>query len=123
LLPIATLIFAGIAAAMPAAATDSVDGAAPDDSVISPLPACKGTPIAAQRQAFKLIKSDVCTDAMELLTGIQTGKQIGSDIQAVYSDLESNFSLKPLCAASQMADFVQRVVSGKLSVGFCPAGS
>ena len=122
LLPISVLMFVGIAVAMPTIAADSVAEAVPNDAAINLLPACEGTPIATQREAVKLIKSDVCTDALELITGVQTGKQIGPDIQAVYGDIESDLSVKPMCAASLMADFVQSLITGRLSVGFCPAG-
>jgi hypothetical protein len=119
ILPIA---FVNFAVAVSTIAADPVDAAAPSGPTVGALPACKGTPVETQKEAVKLIKTDVCTDALELLTGVQTGKQIGQDIQGVYDDIESDLSVKPICAASLMADFVQQLITGKLSVGFCPSG-
>jgi hypothetical protein len=107
------------------ASADEVDDAlaTPNNPAVSLFPACGGTPIASQRKALKSIKSEVCTDLAQLLSGAQTSDQIGTDIQAVYTDIQTDFSLTPLCAASLMGVFVQRLVTGKVSAGSCPAGS
>jgi hypothetical protein len=85
--------------------------------------ACKGISIAAQTGAFELLKSEVCTNFAQIITGTQTTSQIGTDIQNAYDDMQKNFSLTPFCAASLMGVFAQRVVNGKISAGSCPAGS
>jgi hypothetical protein len=106
-------------------AADAVEDvlATPNNAAVSLLPACQGIPIATQREALKLVKSEVCTNLVQLLTGIQTGNQIGTDIQALYTDLQTNLSLTPLCAASLMGVFAQRLITGKISAGSCPAGA
>jgi hypothetical protein len=113
-----------LSVAMKTAAADGVEDAlATPNNAVSLLPACQGIPIATQREALKLVKSEVCTNLAQLLSGIQTGNQIGTDIQALYTDLQTNLSLTPLCAASLMGVFAQKVITGKISAGSCPAGS
>ena len=114
-----------VSVAMQTAAADGVDDvlATPNNGAVSLLPACQGIPIATQREALKLVKSEVCTNLAQLLSGIQTGNQIGTDIQALYTDLQTDLSLTPLCAASLMGVFAQKLITGKISAGSCPAGS
>jgi hypothetical protein len=82
------------------------------------------SPSAEYQVAYnKSIKSNVCTNAQQLLAGTQISKQIGTDIQAVYVDIQTDFSLTPLCAASLMVDFVQKVITGTIGAGSCPAAS
>jgi hypothetical protein len=104
---------------------DGVDDALaiPNYPAVSLLPACRGIPISTQKEALNLIKSEVCTNLEQLLSGIQTGNQIGTDIQALYTDLQTDLSLTPLCAASLMGVFAQKLITGKISAGSCPAGS
>jgi hypothetical protein len=108
-----------------AATADAIDQLlnTPNNSAASLVPACKGFPIATQNKALLLIKSDVCSDLAQVLNGTQSGSQIGSDFQAIYVDLQSNFSLTPICAGSLMAVFAQRLITGRVSAGLCPAGS
>jgi hypothetical protein len=107
------------------ASADQVDDAlaTPNNLAVSLIPACKGIPIATQKEALRLVKSEVCTDFAQLLSGTQTSDQIGTDIQAVYTDMQTDFSLTPLCAASLMGVFAQELITGKISAGFCPSGS
>jgi hypothetical protein len=85
--------------------------------------ACKGISIAAQTGAFELLKSEVCSNFAQIISGTQTTSQIGTDIQNAYADMQKNFSLTPFCAASLMGVFAQRIVNGKISAGSCPAAS
>jgi len=87
----------------------------------SSFPACKGLPIPAQMKAFQLIKSEVCTNLTQLLTVVQTGNQIGTDITTLFNDLQVELSLTPLCAGSLMGVFVQSLISGEVSAASCPA--
>jgi hypothetical protein len=118
------LVFVVIVSVGARASADEVDEtlATPNNLAVSLIPACKGIPIATQKEALKLVKSEVCTDLVQLLSGTQTSDQIGNDIQAVYNDLQTDLSLTPLCAASLMGVFAQRLITGKISAGFCPSG-
>jgi hypothetical protein len=119
------LIFVVASIATSRVSADGVDDAlaAPNNAAVSLLPACKGIPIARQREALKLIKSEVCTALTQLLSGTQTGNDIGTDIRDVYADLHTDLELTPICSASLMGVFVQRLITGKISAGSCPAGN
>jgi hypothetical protein len=118
------LVFIVTASVGARASADEVDEAltTPTNPVVTLIPACKGIPIATQKEGLKLVKSAVCTDLVQLLSGTQTSDQIGNDIQAVYTDLQTDLSLTPLCAASLMGVLAQRLITGKISAGFCPSG-
>jgi hypothetical protein len=108
-----------ISFAMRTAAADGLEDvlATPNNGAVSSLPACQGIPIATQREALKLVKSEVCTNLAQLLNGIQTGNQIGTDVQTLYTDLQTDLSLTPLCAASHIGVFAQKLITGKISAG------
>ena len=119
------LTFVVVIAAVKQAYADGVDDAltTPNNPAVSLLPACSGIPISTQKEALKLVKSEVCTNLAQLLSGSQTGAQIGTDLQTLYTDLQTDLLLTPLCAASLMGVFAQRLITGKISAGSCPAGS
>ena len=77
--------------------------------------ACSGIPIAQQQSALTLIKSDVCMDLEQFLIGTQTKNQFGPDLQAIYIDVQLQFSLPHWCAASLILVFAQNVITGKIS--------
>lgn len=118
------LVFVVTASVGARASADEVDEAlaTPYNSTVTLIPACQGIPIATQKEGLQLVKSEVCTDLVQLLGGTQTSDQIGNDIQAVYTDLQTDLLLTPLCAASLMGVFAQRLITGKISAGFCPSG-
>jgi hypothetical protein len=97
----------------------STDAGAPGPQVIGPFAACIGVSSTTFVSASNLIKSEVCSNLSQLLSGAETTSQIGTDIQTLYTDLQTDFSLTPLCAASLMGVFVQSVITGQISAGSC----
>jgi len=86
------------------------------------LPACAGVPDGMVRKGLKLVKTEVCTDFSQIMSGAQTGQNIGGDLQMLLTDLQSgDLTLPAFCAASLMLVFAQQVVSGNISMGSCPA--
>jgi hypothetical protein len=106
------------------ASADEIDDAlaTPNDPAVSLVPACNGIPKDAQIEALQLIKSNVCAAFTEVLN-TQSGDLIGFQIQDTYLQLQVRLSMTPLCAASLMAVFAQKVISGSFSAGSCPAGN
>lgn len=84
------------------------------------LAACKGTSNITLKKGLGLVQSEVCTDFQQLISGVQTGNQIGTDIQTLLTDLQDNFTLTPFCAASLMLVFAQEVIDGNIGAGSCP---
>lgn len=90
------------------------------DSPIQGLPACSGISNGLLRNGLTLVKSEVCTDFAQLMSGSKSGNNIGNDLGALLIDLQTDFDLPSFCAASLMLVFAQQIVNGKISVGSCP---
>ena len=83
--------------------------------------ACGAAQTATLKSAFALIQSEVCSDLDLIVTGVQSGNNIGPDIVTLYNDLQTQLSLTPLCAASLMGVFAQEVINHEVSAASCPA--
>jgi hypothetical protein len=90
------------------------------DSPLQGLPACSGVSDGLVRNGLRLVKSEVCTDFAQIMSGAQSGQNIGSDLQSLLVDLQADFGLPAFCAASLMLVFAQQVVNAKISLGSCP---
>jgi hypothetical protein len=105
-----------------AVVADQFDGIiAARNSAIQGLPACDGYADGVLRNGLLLVKSEVCTDFAQLMSGSQSGNNIGTDLGALLTDLQTDFKVPPFCAASLMLVFAQQIVNGKISVGSCPS--
>ncbi|MBV8809524.1 MAG: hypothetical protein JO033_12695 [Acidobacteriaceae bacterium] len=86
----------------------------------NPFSACGTFSLQTQQQAFKLIKSEACNELNLIVTGVHSGNDIGPDIVTLFTDLQTQLSLTPLCAASLIGVFAQRLVTAQVSAASCP---
>jgi hypothetical protein len=90
------------------------------NSAVQGLPACNGVSNGLLHNGLTLVKTEVCTDFAQLMSGSQNGNNIGPDLGSLLTDLQSDFNLPTFCAASLMLVFAQQIVNGQISVGSCP---
>ncbi|MBV8894032.1 MAG: hypothetical protein JO138_23680 [Acidobacteriaceae bacterium] len=87
----------------------------------NPFSACAALSTQTQQAAFKLIKSEACNELNLIVIGVNSGNDIGPAIVTLFTDLQTQFSLTPLCAASLIGVFAQRLVTAQVSAASCPA--